>query len=146
MMSAELYGDIMGLGRPVHDGDLFSRTHPKMARGNRAKLFASFAALSGFEACVRARELPFEPKRILSAWEKRRLDQVLRALYGRKGSAAEAVCFEICEDGCGAPRGYGLYRRLRGTVQRVDPVARTLRIDDAVIAFDDIYRLRLLSC
>jgi len=35
--------------RPVHNGDDFSRLHPKMKRGNRAKIFAPFDALSGFD-------------------------------------------------------------------------------------------------
>ena len=44
------YDDLLRLHRPVHDGDVFSRRHPKMARLNRAKLFAPFAALTGFES------------------------------------------------------------------------------------------------
>ena len=35
--------------RPDHNGDDFSRIHPKMRRGNRAKIFAPFDALSGFD-------------------------------------------------------------------------------------------------
>ena len=41
------YGDIIMLGRPVHNGDLFSRRHPKMTPQHRAKIFAPFAALAG---------------------------------------------------------------------------------------------------
>ena len=40
------YNDIIGLRRPAHDGDAFSRRHPKMAQLNRAKIFAPFAALA----------------------------------------------------------------------------------------------------
>ena len=35
--------------RPLHNGDTFSRQHPKMRRGNRAKIFAPFDPLSGFD-------------------------------------------------------------------------------------------------
>ena len=56
------YDDIIGLQRPAHAGDGFSRRHPKMARLNRAKLFAPFAALSGFEAAVRAKEVAYVPR------------------------------------------------------------------------------------
>ena len=38
------YGDIITLNRPVHDGDLFSRRHPRMTQQHRAKIFAPFAA------------------------------------------------------------------------------------------------------
>ena len=47
------YGNIIFLDRPVHDGDLFSRRHPAMTRLNRAKIFAPFAALVGFDERVR---------------------------------------------------------------------------------------------
>lgn len=59
------YEDLMGLRRPVHGDDPFARRHPKMDRRNRAKLFAPFAALAGFDDAVRdmavqCRELPPE--------------------------------------------------------------------------------------
>lgn len=43
------YDDIIHLSRP-------ESAHPKMRRQDRAKLFAPFAALSGHEEAVRARE------------------------------------------------------------------------------------------
>ena len=146
MTAAELYGDIMGLRRPVHDRDIFSMTHPKMPRGNRAKLFAPFAALSGFEQCISEQELPFEPRRILSGWEKRRLDQTLRALSRIRDAQVEAIFFEPCpERHSGASGQQGIYRRIRGTVHCLNPDDRILRIDDVFIAFDNIYRLKMLE-
>lgn len=41
---AEKYGDILPLSRPEP-----SRKHPRMALGNRAKIFSPFAALRGFD-------------------------------------------------------------------------------------------------
>lgn len=46
------YGSIINMDRPVHNGDLFSREHPKMTQLNRAKIFAPFAALVGFDDWV----------------------------------------------------------------------------------------------
>lgn len=43
-MVAEKYGDILFLDRPEP-----SRKHPRMALGNRAKIFSPFAALRGFD-------------------------------------------------------------------------------------------------
>ena len=63
------YSDIIGLRRPVHDGDVFSRRHPKMTQLNRAKIFAPFAALTGFDSAVRAKEIPYVPVAV-SATEK----------------------------------------------------------------------------
>ncbi len=57
------YNDIIGLHRPAHDGDAFSRRHPKMAQLNRAKIFAPFAALSGYDEAVRSKQVPYVPRR-----------------------------------------------------------------------------------
>ena len=56
------YGNIIFLDRPVHDGDLFSRRHPAMTRLNRAKIFAPFAALVGFDERVRRKEVSYVSK------------------------------------------------------------------------------------
>ena len=56
------YSDIIGLRRPVHDGDVFSRRHPKMTQLNRAKIFAPFAPLTGFDSAVRAKEIQYVPR------------------------------------------------------------------------------------
>ena len=46
------YIDIIDKERPVHDGDAFEARHPKMSREARAKIFAPFAALKGFEEAI----------------------------------------------------------------------------------------------
>ena len=53
------YGSIIFQDRPVHDGDVFSRKHPKMSQLNRAKIFAPFAALVGFDERVRKKEINY---------------------------------------------------------------------------------------
>ena len=60
------YGDLPFRGRPVHDDDLFSRRHPPMK--NRAKIFAPFAALVGFDGCIRAKDVQYEQKRDAEEW------------------------------------------------------------------------------
>ena len=64
------YGNIIFLDRPVHDGDLFSRRHPAMTRLNRAKIFAPFAALVGFDERVRRKEVAYVRKVELDADEE----------------------------------------------------------------------------
>lgn len=39
------YADIINLERPVHIDDEFAAKHPPIPRADRAKIFASFAAL-----------------------------------------------------------------------------------------------------
>ncbi len=46
------YNDIIDKQRPVHVGDDFEARHPKMSRENRAKIFAPFAALKGYEEAI----------------------------------------------------------------------------------------------
>ena len=46
------YKDIINKSRPVHDGDEFEAKHPKMPREARAKIFAPFAALKGYEEAI----------------------------------------------------------------------------------------------
>ena len=77
------YGNIIFLDRPVHDGDLFSRRHPAMTRLNRAKIFAPFAALVGFDERVRRKEVSYVSKVELDAdeeWELNRRLQILHKL------------------------------------------------------------------
>ena len=50
--SLDKYKDIMDEERPVHDGDAFEARHPRMPREARAKIFAPFAALKGYEEAI----------------------------------------------------------------------------------------------
>ena len=50
--SFDKYKDIIDKERPVHDGDEFEARHPKMPREARAKIFAPFAALKGYEEAI----------------------------------------------------------------------------------------------
>ena len=47
------YREIFLKGKPVHEKyDAFSAKHPKMDAGRRAKIFAPFDALRGFDAAL----------------------------------------------------------------------------------------------
>lgn len=54
------YEDMLHLSRPV------SR-HPRMRREERAKLFAPFAALSGHETAVHAREQVLQDQEVMAS-------------------------------------------------------------------------------
>lgn len=145
----DAYSDIRGLQRPTHSGDLFSRRHPKMARLNRAKLFAPFAALSGFESAVRAKEVPYVPRRLLDAEAQRELNRALnrlRAAAGRDGPRARVEYFEVCADANHEAFGRdGLYRAITGVVQRVDPAGQVLVVGGRAIPFADLGSLSVLE-
>ena len=140
------YSDILARQRPSHVDDAFSRRHPKMSRLNRAKIFAPFAALSGFEAAVRAKETPYVPRRVRAPEEILALDRTLnrldRALRRRERVAARAVVFEVCADVHHEAFGReGLYRSVVGPVRGLDAVRRTLTVGGRVIPFGDIDQL-----
>jgi hypothetical protein len=46
------YKDIIDKERPQHHGDKFEARHPHMTREARAKIFAPFAALKGYEEAI----------------------------------------------------------------------------------------------
>ena len=81
------YGNIIFLDRPAHDGDLFSRRHPAMTRLNRAKIFAPFAALVGFDERVRRKEIRYVAKVELDADEEWELNRKLLILHERTANS-----------------------------------------------------------
>ena len=142
------YNDILGMARPVHTDDVFSRRHPRMTQLNRAKLFAPFSALSGFEEAVRAKEVPYVPRHIPDAQEIRALDMALNRLSSLAGTGAQArrsritvrvEYFEVCVDPHSDAFGrLGLYHTRVGMVRRIDPAGRTLWVEDLAIPFSDL--------
>ena len=140
--AAGRYDDIIALPRPIHDGDPFSRRHPRMPLSKRAAIFAPFAALASFDGCIQGMEIPYEPRRALCAEARKRIDRALRRLSSCRGSLADAEYFEPCADpGHPAFGALGLYQRIRGPVRSVDPLRGTLRIGDLDIPFGNLYRL-----
>ena len=147
------YNDIIGLRRPAHDGDAFSRRHPKMAQLNRAKIFAPFAALSGYDEAVRSKQVPYVPRRQRDAEALRALNRALAtleratrtgALARRNRVVARVEYFEVCRDPNHEAFGReGLYHVLTGVVWKVDPVGKVLVVGERTLPFADIYGITL---
>ena len=117
------YGNIIFLDRPVHNGDLFSRRHPKMT--NRAKIFAPFAALVGFEDHIHRKEIEYTSRRELGEEDQGHLNAVLNRLS--RGNRVKVCYFELCIDHESDAFGrLGLYRTASGTVRWVDAVGQVL--------------------
>lgn len=126
-MLAQAYRNIMYLPRPA------SRRTP-MAVERRAKQFAPFAALKGFEDAVREKEIIYKPRRILSEEKKNELDMKLRML--KPGMEIQTEYFA---ENPLLP-GYGRYHTVKGDVAFFDP-AIGLRIGDTEIDIPDICEL-----
>lgn len=134
-------------GRPLHEKyDDFWRKHPPMDHVHRAKIFAPFDALAGFDERIHSKAVLYEEKRILSASEKEELNEKLSLLHSliHNGNAARTdrpqatvTWFVPCADEYNDWYNYGgLYKSYTGTVIKVD--AGTLVVDDKTIPLDDI--------
>lgn len=137
-------------GRPRHRKyDDFWLRHPPMDPGHRAKIFAPFAALSGFEDCIGSKEVLYTNRRQLSEEEQSALSRKLDYLHSltRNGKTARmnrpfanVTYFKPCSDIYNEAYGNGgQYINIEGIVTQVDPVlSKSITIDDAKIAFEDI--------
>ena len=148
------YADIINLQRPVHEGDVFSRRHPKMTQLHRAKIFAPFAALSGFDEHIHSKEVLYEPRREPDQVDVHRLGVILdwlhektitRRIARENRISASVEFFSICTDPHNAAYGkMGTYSIVTGIVTRVDMAERTITVNDRTIPTEDIYRISIL--
>lgn len=146
----EAYTDIINLPGPIHD-ELFLRRHPPMSRQQRAKIFAPFAALVGFDERVRAKEIQYERKAELGPDEEWALSQKLAKLHNLTANSRLArennihvrvEYFKICIDPeSDAYMDKGQYVTTTGRVVRVDSVGQQLILEDRTISFSDLYRV-----
>ena len=67
------YSDIMDMDKPISH-------HKPMDITHRAKIFTPFAALKGFEDCIRQKEIVYEEYPVLSEEQKDRLDQKVQMI------------------------------------------------------------------
>ena len=84
------YLEVLKTGKQRHYGDAFSRCHPKMDYAKRAKIFAPFAALKGFEEEVDSKEVRYEKKREVDADGLYELNEQLNQLYERTFNGHDA--------------------------------------------------------
>ena len=79
------YREVFLKGKPQHDRcDPFRIRHPRMNTGHRAKIFAPFDALKGFNEAVSAKEVLYENRIELSPEDAAELDRRLTILHNLK--------------------------------------------------------------
>lgn len=120
------YQDIIFLQRPA------SR-RLSMPVAHRAKQFAPFAALKGFEDCVRKKEEIYVPYLELSDESKEDLDRKMRLLKYH-----ELISLTYFKDNPDLPDNVGQYKKITGTVEYIDPLYRYIRIGDIEV---DIHKI-----
>ena len=75
------YAAIIHTPRPVHRQDEFAFRHPPMERRKRAKLFAAFDALAGYDEALAEQEIIYEERELLSEDRLAELDEKLNQLW-----------------------------------------------------------------
>ena len=144
------YRDVLLKGKPRHDRyDSFRIRHPKMDPGKRAKLFAPFDALRGFDFAILMKNELYMDKVSLSPEDQEELDRrfsILHKLtYNSRMARANRVqatvpYYEPCSDVNSESYGsQGQYKTVTGICRNVDAeVTRTILVDEMRIRMEDI--------
>ena len=147
------YRDAYLQGRPQHDqNDSFRAKHPQMPLSKRAKIFAPFAALKGYDEAVEAKQALYTDRVSLSPEEQELLDRKLSALHvltedARKAAEnqvrVQVTYFEPCSDPDSEAFGReGQYVTVNGVCLNVDTlVTQTIRVDDLRIPLEDVVQI-----
>ncbi len=141
------YRDVFQKGPPAHQPwDAFRLRHPSMDAGRRAKIFAPFDALAGFDEAVAEKEVLYEERRELSEEEKEELDRrfgILRRLtrnsrLARENAVPVSVTYFVpCADPDSPSRGYrGRYVTVSGVCRGIG--LKAVSVDEAKIPPADI--------
>lgn len=136
------YDDIINMSYPLECSDKIK--HPRMRVEDRAKIFAPFAALKGYEEAIAARERIVVPRIELSEESKEYLDGQLKRieqlLAAGQHPMVTVVYFQrnkaVVED-------FGEYIKLTGMVARLEQTSRILQIIEKRLHFEDIYKIEI---
>ena len=124
------YDDMIRLDRPRSG-------HPKMRRGDRAKIFAPYDALKGFSDSVKEKDRVYFPRMLTTEFIQEGINRWLNAL--NRGDVVTVIWFESARHNDN--EDLGEYRTAAGTVLRVDEIEQTLMLDGVTIPFEDIKAL-----
>lgn len=125
------YRDMLHLNRPPS-------AHPKMKRQDRAKIFSPFAALTGYDAAVHARDRVLVPRTVLTDYGLECLEQTLRQFH--RGDTASVTYFAPLDPA--QPESLGEYVTVTDAMVRLDLCGRMLHLTGHTIPLDDILDLQ----
>lgn len=139
METARKYADIIDMERPQGEESL--RKHPRMTLQNRAKIFSPFAALRGYDEQLAEEKQRSEhvTKKILTEEEMSDLsDKLMQVTKGM------TVTIQYFNEDTAYPEtpAVGNYVTVTGKVDAIDPVFRTMQLNGAVIAFENLLDIK----
>ena len=134
------YDDIINMEYPLKNSDVVK--HLKMSIEDRAKIFAPFAALKGYEEAIAAKQKNVVPRIDLSEESKEYLDlqlgRIERLLIKGQHSIITVVYFQKDK---GSSHDGGEYIQFTGMVAKFDQTSRILQIVEKRLQLDDIYNI-----
>ena len=151
------YSETLRSGRPDHKKfDDFYRKHPFMDVSKRAKIFAPFSALKGFDKAISDKEIQYHPKVLLDETAQDELAEILSELrdltcnsrVARENSIAVKVTYFVpCTDIFHEAYGYrGQDLTATGICMNVDDIiTKTITVGNFVIPLDDIYYIEYVE-
>ena len=147
------YRDVFLKGKPRHDRyDAFRIRHPQMDVGKRAKIFAPFDALRGFDFAIMCKNELYVDKMVLCQEDTEELSRRLQVLHNLTYNSRMArenrvqvtvTYYEACSDENHEAYGLqGQYKTITGICWNVDAeVSRTILIDGTKISLDNVLRV-----
>lgn len=147
------YRDVFLKGKPRHDRyDPFRIRHPEMPPGKRAKLFAPFDALRGFDFAILMKNEIYTDKAGLSPEDQEELDRRFSILHNLTFNSRMArtnkvlvtvTYYEACSDVNSEAYGsQGQYKTITGICLNVDAeVTKTILVDGMRIPMEDILKI-----
>ena len=119
------------------------KSHPRMSEYDRAAQFASFAALTGYDAMVRETARLTDAKVELDEEQMLALNETLRTVVERLGEHPKVKVTWFRKDG--RKKG-GAYVQTEGTVRNVDLPGRLLILKEGPgISLEDIASIAILD-
>ncbi|MDF2487072.1 MAG: hypothetical protein K0R46_3240 [Herbinix sp.] len=132
------YDDIINIDYPLKSSDVIK--HPRMQVEDRAKIFAPFAALKGYEEAIAGKQKIVVPRIEMSEEAKEYLDLQMGKIEGMLLSGLHPIITVVYyqEDKVSNEAG-GVYIRFTGMVVKFDQTSRILQIVEKRLRLDDIY-------
>lgn len=119
-----------------------SSRHARMPQSDRAKQFAPFSALKGYEECIEALGRTYHNKARLGEYDCDILDENLKQIE-ESLSSREKVLVHIRYFVATCSHTLGEYEEIRGEVWKIDVDNRQIQVEGTWINLDDIVLIEL---
>lgn len=134
------YDDIIYTECPLKSSDVIK--HPRMTIEDRAKIFAPFAALKGYEEAIAAKQKIVVPRIELSEESKEYLDlQLLKIEHLLSSGQHPIITVVHFQRDKASGTDEGEYIRFTGLVARLDLTSRILQIVEKRLRLENIYSI-----